>query len=122
MKKKEKKGKGRKGSFLSSFHSTLQKGWEGNSPSRTFNEILLVVLHLAVSTKYIGSIYRPIVSIPFIQHSQNVKIKDDRGRKHTSASHIRGREVDVITEVASGEPVFFSWNSFASWMHLIACN
>lgn len=75
MKKKEKKGKGRKGSFLSSFHSTLQKGWEGNSPSRTFNEILLVVLHLAVSTKYIGSIYRPIVSIPLYNILKMSKLK-----------------------------------------------
>lgn len=67
---------------VSSFHSTLQKCWEGNCPSRTFNEIILVVLHLAISTKYTESIYKTMVSIQFIQHSQNVKIKDDRGRKH----------------------------------------
>ena len=71
---------------VSSFHSTLQKGWEGNFPSRTFNEILLVVLHLAISTKYTESIYETIVSIQFTQHLQSVKIKDDRGRKHISAS------------------------------------
>lgn len=70
--------------FFFPFYSS--KGWEGNCPSRTFNEILLVVLYLAISTKYTESIYETIVSIQFTQHSQNVKIKDDRGRKHISAS------------------------------------
>lgn len=70
----------------SSFYSTLQKGWESNCPSRTFNEILLVVLHLAISTKYTESIYKTIVSIQFTQHFQSFKIKDDRGRRHISAS------------------------------------
>ena len=96
MKAYEKEREERKGKKrllpVSSFHSTPQKGWEGNCPSRTFKEILQVVLHLAISTKYIGSIYRPIVSITFIQHSRNVKIKDDRGRKHISASTLGVRK------------------------------
>lgn len=71
---------------VSSFHSTLQKCWEGNCPSRTLNEIFLVVLHLAISTKYTESIYKTIVSIEFIQHSQNVKIKDDRGRSISAST------------------------------------